>query len=295
MLFTADIFVPFMIDCTFSKGQFRMATTLEEKRDHLLRIIGEMAGCVIGFSGGVDSTFLFAVAREVLGDRAIAVTITSEIHPEWELQEAQEVAGLIGGRHRLHAAKALEIPGLAENPENRCYVCKKAIATELWKIAREEGVSFVLDGGNVDDRGDYRPGREAAIEAGIRSPLDEAGLTKDEIRQLSHDMNLPTWDKPSYACLISRFPYGVYLTQEKMRMVAIAEDFLREMGLRTVRVRFHEEVARLELGEEEYERVAHELRQEVVARVKEAGFAYVALDLQGYRIGAMNEVLAKTA
>jgi uncharacterized protein len=272
-----------------------MAATLEEKRDHLLRIIGEMAGCVIGFSGGVDSTFLFAVAREVLGDRAIAVTITSEIHPEWELQEAREVAGLIGGRHRILAAKALEIPGLAENPDNRCYVCKKAIAADLWKIAREEGVSFVLDGGNVDDRGDYRPGREAAIEAGIRSPLDEAGLTKDDIRQLSHAMNLPTWDKPSYACLISRFPYGVYLTQEKMRMVAIAEDFLREMGLRTVRVRFHGEVARLELGEEEYERVAHELRQEVVARVKEAGFAYVALDLQGYRTGAMNEVLAKTA
>jgi uncharacterized protein len=271
-----------------------MAATLEEKRDHLLRIIGEMAGCVIGFSGGVDSTFLFAVAREVLGDRAIAVTITSEIHPEWELQEAREVAGMIGGRHRLLAAKALEIPGLAENPENRCYVCKKAIAAELWKIASEEGVSFVLDGGNVDDRGDYRPGREAAIEEGIRSPLDEAGLTKDEIRQLSRSMDLPTWDKPSYACLISRFPYGVYLTQEKMRRVSQAEDFLREMGLRTVRVRFHDEVARLELGEQVYERVAHELRQEVVARVNEAGFAYVSLDLQGYRTGAMNEVLAKT-
>jgi pyridinium-3,5-biscarboxylic acid mononucleotide sulfurtransferase len=271
-----------------------MAATVEEKRDYLLRIIGEMAGCVIGFSGGVDSTFLFAVAREVLGDRAIAVTITSEIHPEWELQEAREVAGLIGGRHRILATNALEIPGLAENPDNRCYVCKKAIAAELWMIAREEGVSFVLDGGNVDDRGDYRPGRQAAIEAGIRSPLDEAGLTKDDIRQLSRDMELPTWDKPSYACLISRFPYGVYLTREKMRMVATAEDFLREMGLRTVRVRFHGDVARLELGEEEYERVAHELRQEVVARVKEAGFTYVALDLQGYRTGAMNEVLAIT-
>jgi uncharacterized protein len=267
---------------------------IKEKLLKLKGLLGEMKGCVIGFSGGVDSTLLFAVAKEVLGERAIAVTITSEIHPGWELAEAREIAGLISGRHRILSAKALEIPGLAENPENRCYLCKKAIAALLWDIAREEGVSFVLDGGNVDDRSDYRPGREAAIEAGIRSPLDEAGLTKDDIRQLSHDMELPTWDKPSYACLISRFPYGVYLTPEKMRKVAMAEDFLREMGLRTVRVRFHGEVARLELGEEEYERVAHELRQNVVTRVKEAGFAYVALDLQGYRTGAMNEVLAKT-
>ena len=267
---------------------------LEEKMGHLKAILKEMGGCVIGFSGGVDSTLLYAVAREVLGDRATAVTITSEIHPEWELLEARELAAQIGGRHRILEAKALEIPGLAENPENRCYVCKKAIAGELWNIAREQGVSFVLDGGNVDDRGDYRPGRQAAIEAGIRSPLEEADLTKDEIRQLSRSMELPTWNKPSYACLISRFPYGVYLTRENMRMVAIAEDFLREMGLRTVRVRFHGDVARLELGEEEYERVAHELRQEVVTKVKEAGFAYVALDRQGYRTGAMNEVLAKT-
>jgi uncharacterized protein len=269
-----------------------METVLAEKREHLKRVLKEMEGCVIGFSGGVDSTLLFAVAREVLGDRAIAVTITSEIHPEWELAEAREVARLIGGRHRVLQAKALEIPGLAENPENRCYVCKKVIAGELWKIAREEGVSYVVDGGNVDDRGDYRPGQQAAREAGIRSPLDEAGFSKNEIRELSQIMGLPTWNKPSYACLISRFPYGVYLTPEKMQKVARAEDFLREMGLRTIRVRYHGEVARLELGAEEYERVAHELREEVVKKVKEAGFAYVALDLQGYRTGAMNEVLA---
>src|SRR5512136_702621 len=253
-----------------------MAATLDEKRDHLLRIIGEMAGCVIGFSGGVDSTFLFAVAREVLGDRAIAVTITSEIHPEWELEEAREVAGLIGGKHRILEARALDIPGLAENPENRCYVCKKAIAEELWKIAREEGVSYVVDGGNMDDRGDYRPGRQAAVEAGIRSPLEEAGLAKDDIRQLSRDLGLLTWNKPSYACLISRFPYGVFLTPEKMRKVALAEDYLREMGLRTVRVRFHDDVARLELGEDEYKLVVDELRGAVVEKVKKAGFAYVA-------------------
>jgi len=271
-----------------------MIASLEGKNEHLVGIIKGMAGCVIGFSGGVDSTFLFAVAREVLGDRAIAVTITSEIHPDWELQEAKEVVEKIGGRHRVLSAKALEIPGLAENPENRCYVCKKAIASELWKIAKEEGVSYVLDGSNLDDRGDYRPGRQAAIEAGIRSPLDEAGFTKADIRQLSRDMGLPTWDKPSYACLISRFPYGVYLTPEKLRRVALGEDFLREMGLRTVRVRFHDDVARLELGEEEYIRVVNDLRQAVVDKMKEAGFAYVALDLQGYRTGAMNEVLMKT-
>ena len=270
-----------------------MGTIIEHKREHLKRLLTEMNGCVIGFSGGVDSTLLFAIAKEVLGDRAIAVTITSEIHPEWELEEAKEVARLIGGRHRVLRAKALEIPGLAENPENRCYVCKKVIAGELWKIAKEEDVTFVLDGGNVDDRGDYRPGQQAAKEAGIRSPLDEAGLSKDEIRELSHEMQLPTWNKPSYACLISRFPYGVFLTKEKLRKVAQAEDFLREMGLRTVRVRYHEDVARLELGEDEYERVVHELRDDVVKEVKKAGFLYVALDLQGYRTGAMNEVLAK--
>ncbi|HEX9022223.1 MAG TPA: ATP-dependent sacrificial sulfur transferase LarE [Geobacteraceae bacterium] len=272
-----------------------MDPTLQGKREKLDAILRDMGGCVVGFSGGVDSTFLFAAARGVLGDRAIAVTITSEIHPEWELEEAQEVARLIGGKHRVLAAKALEIPWLAENPENRCYVCKKAIAQELWKIAEEEGVPCVVDGGNLDDRGDYRPGRQAAVEAGIRSPLEEAGLDKSDIRQLSREMNLPTWDKPSYACLISRFPYGVYLTPEKMRKVALAEDFLREMGLRTVRVRYHEDVARLELGEQEYSRVVHELREAVVQKVKEAGFAYVALDLQGYRTGAMNEVLEKAA
>ncbi|HTY20758.1 MAG TPA: ATP-dependent sacrificial sulfur transferase LarE [Geobacteraceae bacterium] len=271
-----------------------MIASLEEKNEHLVGIIKGMTGCVIGFSGGVDSTLLFAVAKEVLGDRAIAVTITSEIHPDQELQEAREAAGRIGGRHRLLSVKALEIPGLAENSENRCYVCKKVIANELWSIAREEGVSFVIDGGNLDDRDDYRPGRQAALEAGIRSPLDEAGFTKDDIRQLSKKMGLATWDKPSYACLISRFPYSVYLTPEKLRRVALAEDFLREMGLRTVRVRFHEDVARIELGEAEYERVANELRRGVVEKVKEAGFAYVALDLQGYRTGAMNEVLDKT-
>jgi len=270
-----------------------MDPLLKEKKEKLQWILREMAGCVIGFSGGVDSTYLFAMARDVLGDRAVAVTITSEIHPEWELEEAKEVARLVGGKHRVLEAKALEIPGLAENPENRCYVCKKAIARELWKIAREEGVHFVLDGGNLDDRGDYRPGRLAAVETGIRSPLEEAGIGKDDIRRLSREMNLPTWDKPSYACLISRFPYGVYLTPEKMRKVALAEDFLREMGLRTVRVRYHDDVARLELGEEEYGRVVHELRESVVQKVKEAGFAYVALDLQGYRTGAMNEVLDK--
>lgn len=268
-----------------------MDPALAQKRDRLVELLREMGGCVIGFSGGVDSTFLFAMAAQELGARALAVTATSETYPERELREAKELAERIGGRHRVIASEELDIPGFAENPKDRCYYCKSELFTKLKAVAREEGIDHVLDGSNTDDRGDYRPGRRALRELEVRSPLEEAGLDKADIRELSKAMELPTWNKPSFACLSSRFPYGVTITREKLSVVGRAEEALRDLGLRTVRVRHHGDVARLELGPEEFGRVVDGLREEVVSKVKEAGYTYVALDLQGYRTGAMNEAL----
>jgi uncharacterized protein len=268
-----------------------MDQALETKKQQLIDLLSEMGGCVIGFSGGVDSTLLYAVAVRVLGERALAVTVTSEIHSERELREAKELAEKIGGRHRVLAVEALGIPGVADNLEDRCYHCKTGIFTKLRAVADEAGLPHVADGSNVDDRGDYRPGRRAVKELGVRSPLEEAGLSKAEIRKLSKEMGLPTWDKPSFACLASRFPYGIKMTREMLALIGRAEEALWDLGLRTLRVRHHGDVARLELGPEEFGRVVNGLREEVVRRVKEAGYTYVALDLQGYRTGAMNEAL----
>jgi len=272
-----------------------MDPLLQDKKDKLYAIIRDMGGCVVGFSGGVDSTLLFAVAAEVLGDRALAVTATSETYPERERREAEAFAKKIGGRHRVVESEELDIPGFAENPKNRCYYCKSELFSKLRKIADEEGLPYVLDGSNLDDRGDYRPGKEAACELNVRSPLDEAGFSKEDIRILSKDMDLPTWDKPSFACLSSRFPYGTTITREKVSQVGSAEESLRALGLRTIRVRHHGDMARIELGPAEFEQVVNGLRDEVVRLVKSAGYAYVAIDLQGYRTGSMNEVLDKTA
>ncbi len=268
-----------------------MEAGLQQKKDRLYGILRELGGCVIGFSGGVDSTYLFAAAAEVLGDRVLAVTASSETYPERERREAEELASRIGGRHRLIVSEELDVPGFAENPKNRCYFCKKELFGKLREVADAEGLPHVLDGSNADDRGDYRPGRQAAMELGVRSPLDEADLTKDDIRGLSKQMDLPTWDKPAFACLSSRFPYGTRITRENVSQVGRAEEGLRDLGLRVLRVRHHGDVARLEVGPEEFERLANGLRDEAVRIVKAAGYAYVALDLQGYRTGAMNEVL----
>lgn len=260
-----------------------------EKADTLRTILADMGGCVIGFSGGVDSTLLFAVAAEVLGNRALAVTATSKTYPERELREAREMAERIGGRHLVIVSEELDIPEFRDNPRNRCYYCKKELFGKLKVIADQEGLACVLDGTNCDDAGDHRPGRTAAAELQVRSPLEEAGFTKQDIRDLSHDMGLPTWDKPAFACLSSRFPYGTAITPERVDQVGLAEESLRSLGFRTLRVRYHGSVARLELGEEEFERATGILRYEIVSVVKAAGFTYVALDLQGYRTGAMNE------
>lgn len=269
-----------------------MDSTLQAKRDRLVGLLREMGGCVIGFSGGVDSTFLFAIAAEALGERVLAVTATSETYPSRELREARELAAGIGGRHRVIVSEELDIPGFSENPRDRCYHCKKELFSKLRAIADEEGLPHVLDGSNVDDLGDYRPGRTATRELSVRSPLIEAGLSKNDIRELSRAMGLSTWDKPAFACLSSRFPYGVRITREKLTRVGRAEEALRGLGLRVVRVRHHGDVARLELGPREFLQAVNGLRDEIVRRVKEAGYTYVALDLQGYRTGAMNEALS---
>jgi uncharacterized protein len=266
-----------------------MNLLLQDKTDRLRTILADMGGCVIGFSGGVDSTLLFAVATEVLGNRALAVTATSKTYPERELNEARELAERIGGRHLVIVSEELDIPEFRDNPRNRCYYCKKELFGKLRAIADQEGVGYVLDGTNIDDAGDYRPGRTAAEELRVRSPLEEAGFTKQDIRDLSRNLGLQTWDKPAFACLSSRFPYGTAITPERVGQVGLAEESLRGLGFRTLRVRYHGSVARIELGELEFERATGILRNDVIRLVKEAGFTYVALDLQGYRTGAMNE------
>lgn len=266
-----------------------MNTVLNDKTVTLRKILADMGGCVIGFSGGVDSSLLFAVAVEVLGNRALAVTATSKTYPERELNEARELASHIGGRHLVIVSEELDIPEFRDNPRNRCYYCKKELFGKLRAIADQEGAGYVLDGTNIDDAGDHRPGRTAAEELQVRSPLEEAGFTKQDIRDLSREMRLPTWDKPAFACLSSRFPYGTAITPERVGQVGLAEESLRGLGFRTLRVRYHGSVARIELGEQEFERATGALRDEVVRLVKATGFTYVALDLQGYRTGAMNE------
>lgn len=266
-----------------------MDSELREKTDKLREIIADMDGCVIGFSGGVDSTLLFAVAAEVLGEKVLAVTATSKTYPERELNEARELAGKIGGRHLVIVSEELDIPEFRDNPRNRCYYCKKELFGKLRAIAAQEGLGYVLDGTNSDDAGDHRPGRTAAGELQVRSPLEEAGFTKQDIRDLSHEMGLSTWDKPTFACLSSRFPYGTAITPERVDQVGLAEESLRSLGFRVLRVRYHGSVARIELGEEEFESACGTLRDGVIKAVKAAGFTYVALDLQGYRTGAMNE------
>lgn len=268
---------------------------LNRKTELLRTILSKMNGCVIGFSGGVDSTLLFAVASEVLGQKALAVTATSKTYPERELKEAYAIAKRIGGRHLVIVSEELDIPEFRNNPTNRCYYCKKELFTKLRLIAIEEKLEFVLDGTNFDDISDHRPGRIAAHELNVRSPLEEAGFSKQDIRDLSKFMNLPTWDKPAFACLSSRFPYGTNITEERVIQVAKAEEALRKLGFRTLRVRYHGTVARLELGEDEFERAIKKERNEIVDLVKSAGFTYVAIDLQGYRTGAMNEPILDTA
>jgi uncharacterized protein len=267
--------------------------TLETKARRLSEILTGMGSVVVAFSGGVDSTFLLHQACSVLGaDRVLALTATSPTYPLHEQEESRRLAASLGVRQLLIESNELEIPGFAENRPDRCYHCKKELFTLCRNEAQRLGYAFILDGSNSDDLGDYRPGRRAAGELGVRSPLLEAGLNKEEIRTLSRAAGLSTWDKQPFACLSSRFPYGTEITAERLERLDRCETALREQGFRTYRVRFHDDVARIEVAAEEIARFADPtVRAVVVSACKAAGFAYVALDLQGYRSGSMNETL----
>ena len=263
------------------------------KLDVLKGILRATGGLAVAFSGGVDSTFLLAAACGELGDRVLAVSAASRAFPMRELAEARAFCGERGIRQVVVDAHEVDAPGYRDNPPDRCYLCKTVLFGTLWDCAREQGFEVLADGSNVDDEGDYRPGMRALAELGVRSPLREAGLTKAEIRLLSHEMGLPTWDKPSFACLSSRFPYGERITDEGLARVDAAEQYLLGRGLHQVRVRVHGgTVARIETLPGEFDMVAAEpARSEIRDRLRGLGFSYVALDLGGYRSGSMNEVL----
>lgn len=267
--------------------------TTAEKLDTLRKLLRSYESVLVAFSGGVDSTFLLKVAHEELNDRAVGVTARSETYPAREFKEATDFASGSGIRHITIETSELTIPAFRHNPPDRCYYCKKELFGRLTEMAKELGLKFVLDGSNADDRADFRPGSRAATELHIKSPLQEAGLTKDEIRTLSREMGLPTWDKPSFACLSSRFPYGEEISQEAVTRIGAAEEFLREMGFRQIRVRHHGNTARIEIGPTEIPEVLQaDRREQIVNFFKQIGYSYVTLDLQGYRTGSMNEVLS---
>lgn len=262
------------------------------KLEQLKNRIKSLESVVVAFSGGVDSSFLLKVAFDVLGSNVLAVTARSATFPEREYNEAVEFINKYGIRHLSIVSEELDVEGFAQNPKNRCYLCKHELFSKIKDIAKKENLKYVLEGSNHDDLGDYRPGLKAVEELLVVSPLREVGLTKDDIRLLSKEMGLSTWDKPAFACLSSRFPYGQTITREKLHMVDKAEQFLIDLGFRQVRVRHHGDLARIELSPNEIEQVfQRNLANDIYTYFKELGFVYTSLDLKGYRTGSMNETL----
>jgi pyridinium-3,5-biscarboxylic acid mononucleotide sulfurtransferase len=267
-----------------------VAAEAHAREEALRRLVSTFDSAVVAFSGGVDSAYLAWVTHQVLGEKALAVTADSASYPERHRALANQVAGQFALPHLVIQTGELERPEYRANPVNRCYYCKHELYTHLTTLARDRGFAVVFDGNNADDRGDYRPGRKAAKEFGVRSPLDEVGLTKAEIRALSRRAGMSTWDEPASACLSSRIPYHTEVTDEKLRQIERAEVILHELGFRVCRVRHHDKVARIEIGASEMARALEPaVRDAIVRSLKEIGYQFVTLDLQGYRLGSLNE------
>ncbi len=263
-----------------------------EKLENLKNMLKNLGGGIVAFSGGVDSTFLLKVAKDVLKDKAIGITIKAFMHTEREFEEAKEYAKEIGVKHVIIQMGEINMKEFIENAPDRCYHCKKEIFTKIKEIGNKHQIESILDGSNIDDLGDFRPGMKALKELKVISPLKEVGLTKQEIRELSKMMDIPTWDKPSFACLASRIPYGQPITKEKLKMIELAEEFLLNIGLKQMRVRHHGEIARIEVAKEEMEKFFDLNKMNKIGNeFQKIGFKYVTLDLLGYRTGSMNEVL----
>ena len=267
-------------------------SSLSGKARRLQEILASYQSVLIAFSGGVDSAYLAIAAASALGSRALAVTADSPSYPETHRRLALSIASDFGFAHEVIHTSELDRPEYRANPANRCYYCKDELYTHLTAIARERGLEVVVDGNNADDRGDYRPGRQAAREHGVRSPLDEADLTKEDIRTLAREAGLASWNEPASACLSSRIPYGHEVSADVLRQIEQAEDVLRELGFKVFRVRHHENVARLEIARSEMPRALDpDINTRIVSALKDLGYQYVSLDLQGYRLGSLNEAL----
>jgi pyridinium-3,5-biscarboxylic acid mononucleotide sulfurtransferase len=263
---------------------------MENKTVNLKAILSKFSSAIIAFSGGVDSTFLARIAKDVYGEKLLLVTATSATYPSYELAEAKSLASLMAIRHKIIVSEELDIPGYSDNPPDRCYYCKNELFAKIEQIASTEGYEVVFDGSNADDLNDFRPGMKAKKEHGVISPLAEAGLTKNEIRHLSVKLNLPTAAKQSYACLASRFPYGDKITKAKLDRLATAEFKVRELGFTQFRIRSHADLARLEFIPSEMDK-AWAKKDMLTEICKVSGFRYITIDLIGYRTGSMNEVL----
>ncbi|NTW72449.1 MAG: ATP-dependent sacrificial sulfur transferase LarE [Eubacteriaceae bacterium] len=266
--------------------------TYQEKYKVLIDQLKSYKKVVVAFSGGVDSTFLLYAAKEALGENVLAVTIMSPYIPKWEIEEARELSASFGVRHEIIQAGIID--EIRNNPEDRCYLCKKAVFGKIIAAARDQGIDVVADGTNYDDMGDYRPGLRALGELEVKSPLKDSGLTKAEIRLLSKEAGLSTWDKPAYACLLTRIPYNTKLEEEAFIKIEAAEKIMMDAGFKAVRVRCHGDLARIEISREDRKRILDEnLLDELSVKIKEAGFRYVTLDLEGYKMGSFNDTIEK--